>query len=241
MKNLNTIIFASILIAAQACHPNTESESFELNGSIDRVVVNVDVGEVILKVGDNSKGALVDVEIGCRTAVPRYDIYLQQGTLYVELNAGTGASACDGTFDITVPKQISADLNTGSGDIVIKGIQGDVKAVSYEGNITLDSIAGNLDIAAVSGNIDGLNLDTKEGIVESGNGNVDLSYTSQPTLVDVDIIMGNATIFVPESAYQIDASTDLGEVNLNGVTHLPDVTNTLILTVDSGDIVISGN
>ncbi len=241
MTLAKTIISVALMAVLVGCEDGSASDSFEFGAGIEHIIVNVDFGDITLHTNRVRDGAEVNTKVDCRTASAHYDVYVEDATLYVEMIAGMDASACDGAVEIIVPAAVSIDARTASGDIEIDGIDGDAKIVTFDGNIALTDIAGDLEVAAVSGDVTGVELQSARNTVTLGAGNAALSFAQTPHLVDVDIIMGNATLTVPHNTYRIDAVTESGLVNLDGVNNLPSADKALSLAIESGDILIAGN
>ncbi len=241
MTLARTITSVALMATLVGCVEGISTESFELTDEVQQVVVNVDFGDLTIRAGRVSDGALVNVEVDCRTVAADYDVYVDGETLHVEMNTGMDASACEGVFEIIVPATVSIDARTARGNVAVTGIDGDVKTLTYDGNIELTDVAGDLEVAAVSGDVTGVDLKSANNTVTVGAGDANLSFTQTPHLVDVDTIMGNVNLTVPETTYRISAVTDSGLVNVNGVSNLASADSELLLTVDSGDIVIAGN
>lgn len=240
MQSATKISLALIVtLTLAACDDGTASHSYEIDGPVEHLLVNTDLGDVVVHGHDGSRTDIT-VELSCRTVTPQPAVALDAGALTVSLDAGNGASACDGVIEISAPHHIAASLRTGSGDIEISAIDGRVEAVSYDGNVTVDDVDGGLELSVASGDIIGAALGTTRCTAEAGAGNVDLSFTSTPISVDVDIVIGEANVTVPASLYAIDASTDAGEVFVDGVVEAPSVDNELVVTADAGDITIIG-
>lgn len=237
---IKAIILALATISYVACEENESTDLFELRESVDRVVVNVDLGDLTV-LGRPGQGATVEVSVECRTAVPDYDVRREGSTLYIELEAGAGASACEGNFYIAIQSDASVELNTGRGEIAVARIDGDVQAVTYQGGVTIADIQGETDIRTINGDVLGTGLGERAGFVEIGAGDADLHYVSAPSLVEVETINGDATVSVPKGNYRVEADTGSGQVRLEGLAHQKSAGNALVLTVDSGDIFISGN
>ncbi|MCP4602465.1 MAG: hypothetical protein GY847_18445 [Proteobacteria bacterium] len=239
MTLAKTIITVALITVLVGCSEGASKDSFEFNENIQHIVVNVDFGELTLNAGRVRDGALVNAEVDCRTAAAEYDVYVEGNTLHVEMDTGNDASACEGAFEIIAPANVSIDARTARGNVIVEGIEGDVKAVSYKGNIELTDVAGDLEIAAVSGDVIGTNLRSAENTVTVGAGETALSFASTPRLVNVDTIMGNPILNVPGTNYRIDASTESGLVTMDGLHNLASAESTLLLTVESGDILIA--
>ncbi|MCP4675177.1 MAG: hypothetical protein GY854_06655 [Deltaproteobacteria bacterium] len=240
MTLARTITSVALMAALIGCAEDTSSESFELNENIERVVVNVDLGDLTISAGSMQDVTLVNVAVDCRTVAADYDVYVDGDTLHVEMNAGIDSSACEGAFEIIVPADVDVTARTARGNVAVTGIDGDVSAVTYDGNIELTDVAGDLDISAVSGNVTGIELESMDNTISLGAGDAALAFTRAPHLVDVDTIMGNVNLTVPETTYHIDAVTDSGLVDVDGVNNLATADSELLLIVESGDILIRG-
>ncbi len=145
---------------------------------------------------------------------------------------------CNVDFDIQVPKKVSLNLKSGSGNIEINKVQAKLDSKLGSGNLnaTLDSCNG-LNVMLGSGNIaiQGLNGDAS---VKTGSGNIELKWTSLPEKGSVDIKTGsgNVDLKMPKDS-KISTSFKSGSGKLhNYIGDSPDAPFKVSVFTGSGDV-----
>ncbi|OGP03870.1 MAG: hypothetical protein A2Z91_06670 [Deltaproteobacteria bacterium GWA2_38_16] len=145
---------------------------------------------------------------------------------------------CNVDFDIQVPKKVSLNLKSGSGNIEINKVQAklDAKLGSGDLNATLDSCNG-LNAKLGSGNlaIQGLNSDAN---VKTGSGNIELKWARLPEKGAVDIKTGSGTVSLkmPKDS-KISTSFKSGSGQLhNYIGDSPDASFKISVFTGSGNL-----
>jgi hypothetical protein len=121
-------------------------------------------------------------------------------------------SRTDGRYTIRVPKNFSADLSTGGGDVTASELTGDMRAHSNGGDLRLSHLRGALSARSDGGDIE---LDDCDGIVEIKTGGGDIVFTdSRGTLHGRT---DGGTIEVRNFVGGTEVSTGGGEVRLERI------------------------
>lgn len=154
-------------------------------------------------------------------------------------------------YEITVPTDTRIQSRTGSGDVKILGLNGDLDLQSGSGDLTLENITGSIQTRSGSGDVRARDISGRFSaqassgdiqLEERGKGDVDIHTTSgnigvtgvdgalQVEAGSGDISAegspagnweartgsGNVHLSVPrDSAFQLEASTSSGELNVN--------------------------
>lgn len=133
---------------------------------------------------------------------------------------------------VQVPREYNVDFHTGSGNVQIADVRGDIDGRTGAGNIVLGRIDGRVDVTSGAGNVDveravgsiraqsgagNITLDNVSGDVRAmtGAGNVVARISSQP---DGDSRLesgaGNVTAYVgPSVGLTVDAHASVGSAN----------------------------
>ncbi|WP_224372802.1 DUF4097 family beta strand repeat-containing protein [Hyalangium versicolor] len=115
-------------------------------------------------------------------------------------------------YEVVVPPELSAFVNSSSGDVEVSGLQGEVKVDSSSGEVKLRQV-GSAKVSSSSGNVvlEGVAGDIE---VDSSSGDVDVRATPGPKARwDIEASSGDVTLTVaPDAAFQLDASTSSGNV-----------------------------
>lgn len=146
---------------------------------------------------------------------------------------------CEANFEIKVPKKTDTDIKLGSGNISVKGLQGELLFSLGSGDVNADGSFAKLDAKTGSGPIQIAGL-TGGGTIKSGSGNVNVSVASKTTSGALEIQLGSGdsvvsfpkgskvkTTFVagagklhnelgdsPDAAYLVSVKTGSGNLNV---------------------------
>jgi hypothetical protein len=86
-------------------------------------------------------------------------------------------------YEIKLPRQVNIDqINTGTGDIKIEGVQGRITVGTVNGDVELHNVEGALNAKTVNGDVDvemGQGADAEDMNFESVNGDISLRFLDQ--------------------------------------------------------------
>ena len=140
-------------------------------------------------------------------------------------------------FIVTLPAEVSVDINTGAGGVSVSGTEGDVSIVNSFGDIDLANLAGELNVETGSGGVVAVSVDAdgKDISLNSGFGSISLEKASGASItllsesgtldledvratrnMDLTSTFGNVN-FDRGSAGSLTVSTDSGAVSLTSV------------------------
>ncbi len=234
----------------------TETARLTFDGELDTVTFDVGSGTFELRQADVDV-VTVERTTRWRNEPPVLTAQLEGGTLTLSAVCEGFALSCGadhvvlvplavmvegetGSGDIHVTGASEVDLATGSGSIQLSNVAGDVFAESGSGDLTIDGAAGDLVLETGSGSIRGLDLNVRTLLAGTGSGDVNLSFTDEPLLVDVATGSGSVGFDVPSGEYDIDLATGSGSITLIGVVNHEQCEATLRAETGSGDIRVIG-
>lgn len=137
--------------------------------------------------------------------------------MFVTYDCPSNWGSCSVDYEIEVPKGLAVDLDSGSG------------------NITLRALTGNVDVHLGSGDVDGSGLAGKTVVAEAGSGNVELKYTTAPTSAQLKAGSGDIVLNVPDGAYDVKTDTGSGDVTVS-VKDDGSSPNKISLSAGSGNV-----
>ncbi len=150
----------------------------------------------------------------------------------------TGRCAIDWT--LRVPADLAAELETGSGDLAVHGLAGELRLETGSGDLALvDLDAPRLTLETGSGDVTGHDLRFRELRGEAGSGDLALELDARPRSVWWSSGSGSVALAVPAGPYALDLETGSGDLNLAGVRRDPAADASLRLHTGSGDIDIA--
>jgi hypothetical protein len=145
-------------------------------------------------------------------------------------------SDCSIEYDLTAPSSVrlqirngsgsvaasnvsAADLETGSGDILVRSVDGPVRAHTGSGSVTVESAGTQTDLHATSGDIRGIGLLGGKVQADTGSGSVLLRLSAQPSSVRAVTQSGDLRVQLPDGPYQVDAETGSGDREISVPTN----------------------
>ncbi|SDJ35251.1 Putative adhesin [Nonomuraea maritima] len=104
------------------------------------------------------------------------------------------AWSCGVDYEIQVPKGLALDLQSGAGDLTLRGLSGD------------------LALSVGSGNVDAADLAGRKVTAETGTGDIELRYVSAPDAVELTTGAGDVQLAVPDvGPYAVRTEAAVGD------------------------------
>jgi DUF4097 and DUF4098 domain-containing protein YvlB len=171
----------------------------------------------------------------------------------VNLDCRLPTGNCELSTTLDVPADTPVDLATSGGNVQASGIQRDVTMDTAGGDVTLSGVDGNTDLSTGGGNVNAgdlggiVNYTTAGGDItvndlfsphvklDTGGGNVTLTFTEAPAYLDITSSGGDITVLLPHSTttqYAISYQTEGGVYSASVPVNLAAKAHTI--TVDSG-------
>ncbi len=198
-------------------------DDYSFSEVVTAIQTDVDSGriEVLPADGDVTE---VEVEIVYEGDTPEYGVRVVDGALLIDLDCPALAFTCEGTFVIRMPVAAHASIGLGAGDVVV------------------EDRAGNVEIDLGTGSVGCAGLTVEHARVEVGSGQVELAFDAAAALssASVDVAAGDAELWVPGGAYDIDATSAMGSVSIEGVDHVAGAERTIQAAVSAGNVSIRG-
>ncbi|GAA1511921.1 hypothetical protein GCM10009677_51080 [Sphaerisporangium rubeum] len=192
------------------------SQTYDVTGGrVGALDVQTGAGDIEIVRG-TGKRIRVTETMHWKSEQPKSEHPVDGGTLRLSYECARDDWNCGVDYRVELPDGMSAKLRTGSGDI------------------TLRSVSGELDAFTGSGDIDANGLTGHRAIAETGSGDVELRFTVAPFDVQVSTGSGNATVHVPADEYNVTAETGSGSRTVD-VTTDASSERRLILKTGSGD------
>jgi hypothetical protein len=144
-----------------------------------------------------------------------------------------GGWECGADIDVQVPAGVRVSAASGSGEITVRGVNGDLDLRTGSGEIWVAGSHGALRARVGSGTIRGTGLASSDTEAVVGAGELDLRYAEPPRTVDVSADSGSVKIIVPAgSHYRVQGWTGSGDTHLNRA--LVDDRSDRLISVRSG-------
>ncbi|MET9775336.1 DUF4097 family beta strand repeat-containing protein [Streptomyces sp. NPDC006367] len=182
--------------ALTACGEKTvvDESRYRVDDKVTSLRVTSNGGNVEVVAGD---GPAVDVteRIAYEDEKPRTRHSVRDGALTLDAPgcAKGDSGECSVDYTLTVPRGTVLSVDTGGGDITVRGLAGAVDAEAGGGDIRIDGVAA------------------KKVAARSGGGDIDASFTAAPDRVETESGGGDVTVRLPAGPYAVDARADGGD------------------------------
>jgi hypothetical protein len=228
---MKTIVVAGGLLASAlvltgcgldsiATSTNQDTAAYEVKEKVSKLQLEGKAGDsVITETGGDSIRVTETLRWrGDDKPKPQHNV--EAGALFVTYDCESNWGSCSVDYKIEVPKGLAVDVNSGSGDITLRALTGQIDAVVGSGDVDATGLAG------------------KKVYAKAGSGNVELRYTAAPDSAELQTGSGDVTLHVPDGAY--DVKTDVGSGDAN-VSVKSDATSAhkISLTAGSGDVTLT--
>jgi len=153
-------------------------------------------------------------------------------------------------------------LDTGGGDLAANGLAGAMQIDTEGGNVnagdwagtgttrldtgggdlSVNGLTGDIQLSTEGGNVDAAGVTSRTVTMQSGGGDVNLTFTQVPQNLTITAEGGNVTVILPPGTTKYDISTpDLSGGNTSYPSSLVDPNSPRKITIDSGggDVTIS--
>ena len=193
------VLGGAVYGAAKALEEN-ETHREATSRNVDHVVIKADSGDIDIVPGEGS----VDVERTDRYVLDSPDVTrtLDDGVLTIESKCDSVlAPFCATDFRVEVPRDVTVDVRTYSGDVDIDGITGrQIDARSYVGDVHVD--------AARKGDV----------TARTNVGDVDVEVPRGTYAIDSDTAVGDSDVdglvSSDRAQHEVDARADVGSVDV---------------------------
>lgn len=137
----------------------------------------------------------------------------RNGTLIMKEDFSQGSQSGSSSWELGVPDNTSLNLNTGSGNIIVEGINTNIKSNLGSGDVELKSVKGDLNFNTGSGNID---LTNAEGDLSFNTGSGNIRATGGTGKYSFNAGSGDITIQKLAGAFAVN--TGSGDVVAKDLT-----------------------
>jgi Putative adhesin len=218
------LVVCGVAVGVSEALTNERTTNATIAQHIERVVVRAETGSVDVH-GTQSARVMVRGELRWMWRKPHLWTRVSGSTLFVSAECPTTAALnrCKADLDLAIPFDA---------DVVVRGDSGDISA---------ERLAGHLSLTTDSGDIEGRDLNPSTVTATTDAGNVDLDFSTQPVSISANSDSGDVDVTVPAGGeYRVDATTEGGDVAVEGILRNDHAGRTIRATADAGDVTVRG-
>jgi len=217
---MRTILALAVLFLASSCRSTlAEEELHRFPGPVDTLHLRQRAGDVKVAMTPREDVRVMTRSHHIASEAPSILLDLRDGTLEVGYTreAGFGSSSVD--FDIEIPSGVT--------ELITRADSGDLEV--YD-------LFGDLDARVGSGDLTGTGLFTRIAKVQSGSGDVELSFTSPPEWVSIETGSGDVELVLPGAGWNLRLESGTGDIDVDPGMQGDSGERRIQVTTGSGDI-----
>jgi putative adhesin len=218
------LVVCGFAVGVSEAFKHDRTRTVTISRHIERVVVRAGTGHVHLE-GTEAPRVQVREQLQWLWRRPHVSTRLHGSTLAVSARCpDTGpVNRCKADLDLAIPFDA---------DVVVQGDSGE---------ITAERLAGHLQLTTNSGDVNGRDLNPISVRANTDAGDVSLEFSTQPVSVSANSQSGNVVVIVPRGGeYRVDATTEAGDVTVEGILRNDRALRSISATADAGDVTVSG-
>ncbi|PZG08825.1 DUF4097 family beta strand repeat-containing protein [Nonomuraea aridisoli] len=199
---------------------NQDTVSYEVTEKVGELRLESGAGDAEITETEGDTVRVVEHLRWRGDAKPETEHKVEGEALVVTYDCPSDWGACGVDYEIEVPKGLTADLTTGSGNLTLRGLTGELKLLVGSGDVDAAGLAG------------------RSLSAESGAGDIELTYASAPDAVELVAGSGDIRLAVPDGAYDLKSEVGSGDtaVTVKTDTSSP---HKISLQTGSGDVTVS--
>ncbi|WP_101788687.1 DUF4097 family beta strand repeat-containing protein [Nonomuraea indica] len=224
---MNRIVIAGGLLASAALltgcglsslvgPTNQDTATYEVTDKVAALRVEPGSGDAVITEYDGTAVRVVETLHWRRTKPEAEHVVEGGGTLRLSYTC-SDSSSCSVDYKVQVPKGLTVDVDSGSGDVALRSLTGPVKLVLGSGDVT------------------GAGLTGKRLTAELGSGNLDLAYAAAPDEARLQAGSGDIVLRVPDDAYAVRTDMGSGDETIS-VRRDGAAPHKMTITSGSGDV-----
>lgn len=227
------LVLASALVAGVAAIAVTVAWATSRETRVVNSVVRGDVEGITLDAGD---GAVEIVGGGEQADVllrrtdesafghrPEIERRLRGGVLHLRGSCPRGVlTSCEATWRLVIPDNVPVTVSTDGGDVAVRGFRGSAELRTASGEVRVDEFCG-------------FALE-----VRTGTGDVDAGLTCPLARMSLRSRNGDVRASVPAGRYRVDADSDNGSREVEGLTPADDAPFQVQALSTTGDVTVEG-
>ncbi|MFG1696421.1 DUF4097 family beta strand repeat-containing protein [Nonomuraea sp. NPDC049309] len=216
----STVLLTGCGVASLAGPNHEDTVSYEVTDKVTALRLVSNAGDAVITETGGDAVRVVETLHWRGGDKPRPEHRVDGQELFLTYGCPSQWGTCGVDYKIEVPKGLRMTLESGSG------------------NITLRDLTGEITLSTGSGDVDAAGLAGKKLSGEVGSGNIELKFSAVPQDLRLKAGSGDIDVRVPDQPYAIDSRIGSGDVTI-GVKQDTTAPNKISVTAGSGDITVS--
>ncbi|MGW1675300.1 DUF4097 family beta strand repeat-containing protein [Streptomyces sp. NPDC002324] len=184
------------LLSACDQYDESDTDSYGVDEKVTSVSVDSGGGDIKVVASDADTVKVTENRKFTDGKRPSTEHYVKGGKLVLKVatdcGGGVGSAECTVNYTVEMPRGVAVDVDSGGG------------------TVRLDGVSGGVDVGSGGGEVRAENLAAQSLKASSGGGKIDLAWSKTPVDIDVNAKGGDVTLHVPDSGYEVNASTTMG-------------------------------
>jgi len=219
--------------------PRQETRSFE--PAISGLVVKTGSGDILVEQATDL--SQIEVEAVIHGSATELRTEIVGDVLRLDHLCPARSRSCAVDWHVRLP-QVAASLDsltldTGSGDVALRELNGAVEIRTGSGDIELEAVHGtHFSFDTGSGDIDATACGADSLGGQTGSGSLSLDLDRRPEVVELDTGSGDITLGLPGGRYALDIETGSGDIDVRGLDSDGQAERRVDLSTGSGDVLV---
>ncbi|MFI7706990.1 DUF4097 family beta strand repeat-containing protein [Nonomuraea sp. NPDC049480] len=213
----SAVLLTGCGLASIAGPTNQDTASYQVTDKVTKLQLDSHSGDAVVTETDGTAIRVVETHRWSGDDKPKAQHKVEGGVLFVTYDCPANWGRCSVDYKVEIPKGLPVDLDSGSGNLTLRGLTGDLEVFVGSGDVDASGLAG------------------KRVVAEGGSGNIELKYTAAPDSAKVEVGSGDITLNVPDEGYDVSTDTGSGDANVK-VKRDDSSPRKISLTAGSGDV-----
>jgi hypothetical protein len=199
---------------------STEHETYPIEGTFDRVAVDVDAGPITIEASDEGTTSLTATTEAALFSDADVSFDVESGQLTVEGDCSRGIwlinwGRCHIEVVLRVPAEVDVVAKSEAGRVSTAGLAGAADVQSSAGEVRVDGHSGPLRAHSSAGGVTVTGLSSDDAEVTSSAGGVNVTAIDPPASLRASSSAGGVTVTLPGGeVYNVDADTSAGSTTV---------------------------
>ena len=219
----------------------SRTTTYTINDNVSSIDANVNVGRVEVTGADVEQVTVRETrEWTKKEPTATHAVDGKSLVLRGKCPNGVGSllKRCSVRFVVEVPRGMATKAFVDTGAVAVKSVNGPVDLQTDTGAVTMSELSGQINAKTDTGAVIGDKLSAARSKLETDTGEIQLNYSSPPTLLEATTDTGQISVEVPSGVdYDVQTKVDTGSKDVSVATRTG-AEHRIVATADTGKISI---